>query len=151
LTRANRTGHPFSFAIVSVDRYESMTKQHGNTVGEHVLKTLAEQVMQLLRVLDSFGRISEHEFGVILPTTWLDQSGKVVDRINKAIASVDWAAIAPAMDVTLSSGITTNAANDTCEAMLGRARQALKEAHAKGHGKMAQVEAPLPEFDAGSL
>lgn len=149
LDRAKRTGHPFSFAVIAIDQYHALSEQYGSAISDQVLKNLTATVLSLIRSLDSFGRISANEFALILPTTWLDQSDGAIVRLTGAVSALDWAAIAPSLAVTFSTGLTTNMAGDTTEKMILRASQALMLAKAKGPGSSAALESDLPDFDPG--
>jgi diguanylate cyclase (GGDEF)-like protein len=151
LQRAHRTGHPFSFAVISIDHFARLASKHGNLGGDHILKVVAEKAMDMLRVLDSFGRTDEHEFAIIMPTTWLDQSVKAIQRLTTVVAGADWSGLATDLSITFSTGLTTNATGDTADAMLKRAKQALADASAKGPGQIAQLELGLQDFDPSLL
>jgi len=149
LDRAKRTGHPFSFAVISVDQFHLLNEQFGSAISDQVLKNLTQAALGLIRSLDSFARISPNEFGWLLPTTWLDQSENAINRLTGAVGVLDWAALVPSLHVTFSSGVTTNLMNDTAEKMIIRAGQALIMAKAKGPGSSARLESALPDFDPG--
>lgn len=151
LDRAKRTGHPFSFAVIAVDQFHALSDQYGSAVGDQILKSLTQAALRRLRSLDSFGRISDNEFAIILPTTWLDQSEKAIIGLTNAVTAVDWLSIAPTLAVTFSTGLTTNAQGDTAEEMIRRASEALVSASAKGPGSRAQLEQALPDFDPNML
>ena len=147
LARSYRTGHTFSFAVISVDGLEVILEKHGQTVAKEILRTVSKEALDMLRTLDSFGRVSANEFAIIMPTTWLDQSLKAIARLKKRIASVDWESQAPGLMVTFSTGLTTNAIKDTADTMLQRASTAMQSARSKGPDSIAQIEPPLPDYD----
>lgn len=149
LDRAKRTGHPFSFAVISIDQYHALNEQYGSVISDQVLKNLTGAVLSLIRSLDSFGRISPNEFALILPTTWLDQSDGAIVRLTGAVAALDWASIAPSLAVTFSTGLTTNTTGDDAEKMILRASQALMLAKAKGPGASAALDHSLADIDPG--
>ncbi|MES2105716.1 MAG: GGDEF domain-containing protein [Pseudomonadota bacterium] len=151
LDRAKRTGHSFSFAVIAVDKFQGLSEQFGSAIGDQVLKSLAQASLKLLRTLDSFGRISDNEFAIILAGTWLTDSGKAITRLTAAVSAVDWASIVPAWTLSFSTGLTTNAHGDTSEEMIRRASEALALAKAKGPGSSAQLEQALPDFDPNML
>lgn len=149
LDRAKRTGHPFSFAVISIDQYHVLNEQYGSVISDQVLKNLTGAVLSLIRSLDSFGRISPNEFALILPTTWLDQSDGAIVRLTGAVAALDWASIAPSLAVTFSTGLTTNMTGDDADKMILRASQALMLAKAKGPGASAALDHSLADIDPG--
>ncbi|MFZ6648959.1 GGDEF domain-containing protein [Undibacterium sp. TJN25] len=151
LDRAKRTGHPFSFAVIGIDQFPVLVERHGKAAGDQILRNLTQAALQLLRSLDSFGRVGESEFAIVLPTTWLDQSGKAIARLTSAVAAVDWAGVVAGLEISFCSGLTTNAHGDTGEDMLQRASEALVQARAKGPGSSVQLEQSLPDFDPNLL
>jgi diguanylate cyclase (GGDEF)-like protein len=146
LMRARRTGHPFSFAVIAVDELDAIDLRYGGDTRRLVLRSVAQAALTVLRSLDSVGRIDEHVFGIILPTTWLDQSDKAIARLTKAVSSADWGVLAPSLRITFSSGITTNAPGDTADEMLRRAGDALLQAQQHGRGALMQLEPTLPDI-----
>lgn len=149
LQRSHRTGHPFCFAIINLDNFKEVNNKYGHPAGDVVLQMVSEAAMNLLRVLDRFGRLGGEEFGIILPATWLDQGGLAMDRLAKAVAACNWEGITPGRTVTFSAGLTTNAPGDTAEAMTKRAEKAMYQAKSEGRNRIVQMEQPLP--DAASL
>jgi diguanylate cyclase (GGDEF)-like protein len=149
LDRAKRTGHSFSIAVIAIDQYHALSEQYGSAISDQVLKNLTKSVLALIRSLDSFGRISDNEFALILPTTWIDQSEIAIGRLTNAVGALDWAAIVPSLAVTFSTGLTANVPGDTGESMIVRAGQALILAKSKGPGSTMQLERNLPDFDPG--
>ncbi|WP_019142445.1 GGDEF domain-containing protein [Noviherbaspirillum massiliense] len=146
LQRARRTGHPFCFAVIGLDRFGQINDRYGHAAGDRVLKTVSDSAVALLRVLDRFGRLGGDEFGVLLPTTWLDQGMIAMTRLRKAIDGCDWQSIAPGLVPGFSVGITTNSVKDTAESMLERAAKALAQAKQEGGNRTVQIEEDLPDM-----
>lgn len=144
LQRAQRTGHPFCFAVLELDRFQAVSGQYGHLAGDAVLKKMADTAIKLLRTVDRFGRLGGESFGIVLPATWLDQGMIAMSRLSKAIADCDWGETAPGLQLTFSGGITTNAFGDTAESMIKRAEQAMRQAQDEGGERTVQVEETLP-------
>lgn len=151
LDRAKRTGHPFSFALIEIDHFTALTEQCGIAAGHQVLQNMTQAALKLFRSLDSFARIDNDQFAVILPTTWLDQSEKPFGRLHNAIADINWNSTSPTLNVNFSTGLTTNTPKDDAEKMIQRASEALALAKNKGPGSSAQLEPALPAFDPSLL
>lgn len=147
LQRSLRTGHTFTFAVISVDGFAQIMEQHGQNVAKQILQVVTKESIKILRTLDSFGRIAATEFAIVMPTTWLDQSLKAIERLKVRLGEVEWATIAPNLRITFCTGLTANAPGDSSDAMLSRALQALQNAKAKGSDNIAQVEYELPPYD----
>ncbi len=144
LQRAQRTGHPFCFAVLELDRFGEVSGQYGRLAGDAVLKKSAETANKLLRTVDRFGRLGEQSFGIVLPATWLDQGTIAMERLAKAIAACDWAETAPGLALTFSAGLTTNTFGDSAESIIKRAEQAMRQAQDAGGARTIQVEEALP-------
>lgn len=144
LQRAQRTGHPFCFAVLELDRFPDVSGQYGHLAGDAVLKTMADTAIKLLRTVDRFGRLGGESFGIVLPATWLDQGMIAMGRLAKAIVDCDWGETAPGLRLTFSGGITTNAFGDSAESMIKRAEQAMRQAQEAGGQRTIQVEEELP-------
>lgn len=147
LKRSLRTGHTFTFAVISIDHLPELMDQHGQDATKRVLQVVTQEASAILRTLDSFGRIAATDFAIVMPTTWLDQSQKAIHRLQQRFAAVDWDDISPGINISVSTGLTANSPGDTAELMLTRATTALTEARLKGPGGIAQVETDLPGFD----
>ena len=145
LQRAQRTGHPFCFAMVDLDFFKKVNDQYGHPAGDAVLKAFSEAATKLLRTVDRFGRMGGEEFGIVLPATWIDQGMIAMQRLHAAVAGVDWSVIAPGLALTFSGGLTTNAFGDTTESIIRRAEDALEQAKQGGRNRTVQLEAALPD------
>ena len=145
LQRAQRTGHPFCFAMIDLDRFKAINERYGHPVGDEVLKTVSNSAMRLLRTVDRFGRMGGEEFGIILPATWLDQGMIAMQRLKAAVAANDWQSIAAGLTLSFSGGLTTNAFGDTAETIIQRAEKALDEAKQAGGNCVKQAEEALPD------
>lgn len=151
LQRSLRTGHTFTLAMIGIDRLPEVMELHGQHATKQVLQVVTREANQMLRTLDSFGRMAATEFAIVMPTTWLDQSLKAIDRLKARVSAADWSEIAPGMPMSFCTGLTANAPGDSSEKMLQRAKQALEQAKGKGPDSVAQVETDLPDFDPAAL
>lgn len=148
LQRSLRTGHTFTLAMIGIDRLHEVMDQHGQSATKQVLQLVTREANTMLRTLDSFGRTAATEFAIVMPTTWLDQSQKAINRLKARVANTDWSSIAPGLKVSFCTGLTANAVGDTSELMLMRAGLALEKAKAKGADSIAQIETDLPQMDS---
>lgn len=146
LQRSQRTGHTFTVAIIGVDRLPEIMEKHGQDVTKRILQVLTHEALQVLRSLDSFGRIGATEFAIVMPTTWLDQSVKAMARLKQKMVAFDWTELAPELEISFCTGLTANSPGDSAEKVLARADQALLQARQQGANAVVQVEADLPDF-----
>lgn len=144
LQRSQRTGHTFTVAIIGIDHLPEVMEQHGQDVTKRVLQILTTEAAQVLRSLDSFGRIAATEFAIVMPTTWLDQSVTAINRLKAQLQAFDWSEMADGLQISFCTGLTTNAAGDRAEQVLARAHQALQLARELGPNSVKQIEPDLP-------
>lgn len=146
LMRSHRTGHPFCYAVVDIDRFGALNRQFGSATGDVVLKTFSGAAVKLLRALDRFGRLENDMFGIVLPATWLDSGLIAMNRLRTAVNACNWPAIIPGAQLTFSAGLTTNAPGDTPEKLMARALQGLQQARDKFGDCTVTVEDALPDM-----
>ncbi|MET3134122.1 diguanylate cyclase (GGDEF)-like protein [Oxalobacteraceae bacterium GrIS 1.11] len=144
LNRSYRSGHPFCFAIISLDHHKAVSEKHGAGAADLVLRMMSDASVKLLRILDRFGRLQEEEFGIILPGTWLEQGGLAMARLKKTLSECDWESVAPGSAVTFSAGLTSNAPGDTADTLIKRAEKALAQAKELGSDSIVQYEEDVP-------
>lgn len=144
LQRAHRIGHPICYVTFDFDNFKFVNDKFGYPIGDVVLKKLADTAAKSLRVLDRFGRIGGDQFGIVMPSTWIDQGLIAMERLGKAFKKLDWQQIAPGLAMTFSTGITTNSPTDTHESIVKRADEALRQAKSAGGNRIVQLEVPLP-------
>jgi diguanylate cyclase (GGDEF)-like protein len=147
LLRSHRTGHTFTLAIIIVDDLPELMEIHGQEIIKKILKITTEQAQLVLRGLDTFGRMDGARFGILMPTTWVDQSLIAIQRLKNKMCEVEWDSIVPGLKITISTGITSNAHNDTSELIVQRATKALVNAKKLGNDKVEQIEQELPGYD----
>ena len=136
-SRADRTGVPFSVALMDLDHFKSVNDQHGHAAGDDVLKTYAAHVQATMRDTDIFGRYGGEEFLLILTATAPASASAALERIGAGLAACDWQAIAPGLSVTQSVGVAGYRKGESVAQLLKRADDALYEA--KGAGRSCVV------------
>lgn len=85
--RALRKGTALSCLLVDVDHFKLVNDDHGHLIGDVVLREVAEQVKDQLRLSDAMARYGGEEFAVLLVQTDADTARTIAERIREAIAS----------------------------------------------------------------
>jgi diguanylate cyclase (GGDEF)-like protein len=85
VSRAKLSMLPFSLIAMSVDHFNSMNDQHGDRIGNTVLKLLVERVMESLRPHDVIGRVGNEDFLVLLPDTSLEAGILMAELIRNRV------------------------------------------------------------------
>jgi diguanylate cyclase len=139
ITRAHRSRTPCSIALIDLDWFKRINDAHGHPTGDEVLRTFAITVFANIRNIDKFGRYGGEEFLLVLPDTPSDVAARILDRLRAIVADLDWSALSPGMQVTISAGVATLNPNETPDAILARADRALYAAKARGRNRIASA------------
>jgi diguanylate cyclase (GGDEF)-like protein len=134
--RAERSGAPFSIAMIDLDHFKRINDDHGHAAGDAVLRAFAASVHDTMRVTDVFGRYGGEEFLFIMVGTEPPPALKAMERIRAAVAAQDWGAIDPGIAVTFSAGIASHRKGETIEQLMHRADGAMYQAKAAGRDQV---------------
>ena len=139
--RAKRYRHPLSLIMMDIDHFKAVNDQWGHLVGDAVLKSLANLIVDTVRDSDIVCRYGGEEIVVILPHTEGQAAVKVAESLRLKIEDND---IATEVDggrcgsirVTASFGVSAICADiDSVHSLLGQADKALYFAKKLGRNK----------------
>lgn len=129
---------PFSMILFDVDYFKQINDTFGHTVGDLVLKKIAQIVGLEIRSVDVIGRYGGDEFVILLPRTSAQEAQPLAERIHASIAAMYMDTYNGILKVTISIGVaqTIHPAApeqpDTVESLFLRADQALYAAKQAG-------------------
>ncbi|MBL4719828.1 MAG: PleD family two-component system response regulator [Alphaproteobacteria bacterium] len=129
---------PLSLMMFDIDFFKDVNDTHGHGVGDEVLCGLAVSVTKNLRNFDTVSRYGGEEFIVVMPDTDLGIAMTVAERLREHIAANPFKVSGPAgaVSITLSIGVTQALGpDDTIEALIGRADEALYHGKRTGRNK----------------
>lgn len=87
LLRAARDHTQVSVIMVDLDRFKLINDTLGHTVGDQLLREMADRLQQCLRECDTLSRLGGDEFAILLPDLdGSDYAGRIGQRILEAIA-----------------------------------------------------------------
>jgi diguanylate cyclase (GGDEF)-like protein len=139
IDRGHRSRTPCSIALIDLDWFKRINDAYGHPTGDEVLRTFAITVFANIRNMDRFGRYGGEEFLLVLPATSDDDAARILDRLRAIIADLDWSAFSPGMQVTMSAGVAMLRPDESSDAFLARADNALYEAKAGGRNRIASA------------
>jgi diguanylate cyclase (GGDEF)-like protein len=84
---ATRDSTPLACIMMDVDYFKSVNDTFGHSVGDEVLRRLADTVRSALRTIDLVGRYGGEEFCILLPGLRLDQAAVIAERLRKTVAA----------------------------------------------------------------
>jgi diguanylate cyclase len=105
IERVQRTRQPCAICYVDLDHFSKINQDHGQWVGDAVLKAIANYFTQHLRGYDTLFRLGGEEFLLCLPSIDLDQAGVLINRLREKLAAHTFSIEDHAIQVTASFGI----------------------------------------------
>ena len=136
VTRANRYGHALTIGIADIDHFKRVNDTWGHAAGDAVLHESAQRLCQALRGTDLIGRIGGEEFLLIFDTTGLRGATEVAERLRSMLATTPFEIGRDRIDVTISIGLASHRTDETVEALLARADDALYAAKSAGRNRV---------------
>ena len=107
-----RSGTGFSLVIFDIDHFKRINDSYGHLTGDHVLKSLAKLMDETLRKADISARFGGEEFVLLFCDTGLSDAVKVVEKIRKRIAGMEFSAEDErSFAITASFGIASSHPN----------------------------------------
>ena len=137
ISEAKRYSRPLSLVLCDIDRFKRLNDRFGHPFGDFVLERVAHKLSGG-RTSDIACRYGGEEFGLILPSTNIQQGHEVAERLRIEIESILWLN-KPDLVVTASFGIcdTENVGEEaTPEALLEMTDSALYKAKQAGRNRV---------------
>jgi two-component system, cell cycle response regulator len=86
LKRADRQRYPLGLMIIDIDDFKKINDRFGHLSGDLIIKDLAQVIKKNTREVDLSARYGGDEFVVVLPYTDQNETVRIVERIQKAVA-----------------------------------------------------------------
>jgi diguanylate cyclase (GGDEF)-like protein len=134
--RARRFKHPLTIALADIDSFKRINDTYSHAVGDVVLRTVAQIILDSTRKVDIVARYGGEEIVLMLVETPLDGARTVCESIRKSIELFDWTAIAPGLSVTISIGLAAGDASASAAATMASADAQLYVAKRTGRNRV---------------
>lgn len=132
LEQHKRSSQPSSLLFLNVDDFQAINNEHGQAVGDAVLRVAARAVLDATRRGDVLGRVGGADFGILLSDIGADKAMETAERIRQAIEAAD-VPDHPDLRVTASIGVAACAPGfETADDCLAAARSLMAEARTGG-------------------
>jgi len=136
---AKRHESDLAVLMLDLDNFKQVNDKHGHIVGDLVLRKVVDTLRQANRQTDLSFRYGGEEFVVLLNKTNLEGAKVIGDRIRKAVETLSIELSDTTLQVTISIGATTLAANDDMDSFLQRADSALYQAKNEGRNRVIAI------------
>lgn len=132
--RSQRREETLSLLFLDIDHFKQVNDTHGHHIGDVVLKDLAAFIKSRCRPYDTAVRWGGEEFIVLLRATNSKAAVVFAERIRIGIETGKGLSVG--FRITISIGVAEYQEEDTLEALVDRADQALYEAKRTGRNKV---------------
>jgi two-component system, cell cycle response regulator len=102
---ARRYGEVFAVGMTDIDFFKKINDTHGHTMGDTVLRQLADYFAGRMRKTDIVGRFGGEEFIVILHGTSLANGMTAMEGLRKGLADKRFGSDEVVVNVTFSAGV----------------------------------------------
>lgn len=130
---------PYTLILLDLDRFKRINDDHGHLMGDEVLVSVANTIMDIFGPEAVVARYGGEEFMVLLPHTGLEQGQRQAETLRLAVESQPVASPLGEgeVTVTISAGVVEGDHTSELQALLRQADEALYAA--KSHGRNCVV------------
>jgi diguanylate cyclase (GGDEF)-like protein/PAS domain S-box-containing protein len=137
--RAARYSRPVSVAMMDADHFKNINDCFGHAEGDRALRAIAEACRRTMRKSDVFGRFGGEEFIVLFVETELEPARLATERMLAEVAALTLEHEGVPIPLTLSAGVAERRDNETLEALIKRADDALYLAKKEGRNRVVSA------------
>lgn len=141
--RTQRQNAAMCLCMLDLDHFKRINDTLGHAAGDEVLRLLAQIATRHLRQSDVMARWGGEEFLLLLPDTTLSEAQEVVERLRAAVDHAATWGERSELRVSFSAGLARHRADESMEATIARADQALYEAKAQGRNRVVMAPEAL--------
>lgn len=132
-----------SVALIDIDNFKVINDIYGHSVGDEILKVLADLGNETMRSRDIFARIGGEEFVAILPDATLGEAKAIAEHLREKIAAYDLTPLNITHPLSISIGVANiEQVSREFETLLNAADEAMYCAKAKGRNQVVAYQPP---------
>jgi diguanylate cyclase (GGDEF)-like protein len=85
-----RQRSPVGLAIIDVDNFQAINDEYGHEMGDLVLSTMSNRMLNLIRGSDLIARYGGDEFAVVLPNTDINGTKTLGEKLRTEVAQLNF-------------------------------------------------------------
>ncbi len=140
--RAKRENAVCSVALIDVDYFKRVNDTFGHPAGDQVIKWVAKTLGESIRPYDTLGRYGGEEFLVVIPGAGPEGAAAAAERARLAIERRPCVVDGMELQITVSAGVASSAADMDTDALLRLADAALYRAKEAGRNRVVGAGMP---------
>lgn len=134
--RATGDEQPLCIAVVDLDEFKQANDELGHSVGDDVLRTVAEALRATIRAGDFCARLGGDEFGLLLAGLPEDRVEHVFERIRRAATKLLAERGLPAVTCSFGYTMARSSADEAINQLFDAADSALRQAKRDGRDRV---------------
>ena len=134
--RSRRNSLPLCLVLLDIDHFKRVNDRYSHSVGDQILKLVADEISRHCRTDDTVARWGGEEFALLLPNTNVEIAKEICERIRRAVQAIDCSAFAADLHISISMGIAEYADEVVHDKLLSRADSALYQAKESGRNRV---------------
>ncbi len=140
IERSRRDADALSLILLDLDNFKALNDRYGHVAGDRVLVTVADVLRSQFRPGDILVRYGGDEFAVLLPGVDCERAELVAERVRGAVASgtIPDESGTDTIRVTVSIGVAELDDDNTLDALLHAADEAMYRAKRKGRNTISR-------------
>lgn len=136
LNRCQRSQTTMALLVVDIDLFKRVNDTYGHSSGDAVLRTVAQELKQSIRLSDELFRFGGEEFVALLPLTGYEGAVVIAERMRQRVEQLTVTAQNQTIQTTISIGFATYQSADSEDSLFNRADQALYAAKTGGRNRV---------------
>jgi len=140
LSHAERTGTPFSVALLDLDNFKRLNDTYGHQAGDAALVHLTKVIKDIVRPTDEVARYGGEEFIVMMPDTDLDGGVQVITRLQRELTKRFFLHNNERLLITFSAGVALRTGGELSDSIIARADAAMYKAKLAGKNRVFPAE-----------